>query len=119
MEELVAQHELEPLAVLQQFTLIRRGEEDAGEIKGQGRGEAIGEIRRIEQHEVRALARLPIEKRGDAGIDAFGGSRGDVRLRALLLGEVDQEMLGLERAPAKRRVDEMQFGPLRVKRHTP
>src|SRR5260221_13928257 len=115
----MAQHELEPFAVLQQLALVRWRKKDSREIERQRRSEAVGEIGRVEQHEVRALARLPIEQRGNAGIDALGGFGGDARLHTMLLGEMDQEGRGFPRAPVKRRHDKMKLLPLPVKRYTP
>ena len=100
VEELVAQHELEPLAVLQQLALVGWRKKDAAEVEGQGRGEAVGEVRRIENDEMRLAARPPIEQRRDARVDALRSRGGDPRLRAVLLGEVHQKMLGFERPPA-------------------
>jgi len=60
-----------------------------------------------------SIARAPVEKRGNRRIDALRGSGGDTRLVAMLLGEMDEEMLRLERAPAKARISPSQLVPLR------
>src|SRR5438067_13406967 len=63
VEKLMAQHEFEPVAVLQQLALVGRRQKNAGEVERDRRGEAVREIRRIEKHDMRALARLPVEQR--------------------------------------------------------
>src|SRR2546425_45152 len=59
-------------------------------------------------------ARPPIEQRGDAGINPLGGRGCEPGLRAVLLGEMDQEMLGFERPPTQLRVHPMKLLPLRA-----
>ena len=119
MEELVAEHELEPLAVLQELALVGRRKKNAGEVEGQGRGEAVGEVRRVHEDEMRLPAGPPVEKRRNARINSLRGCGREPGLRAVLLGEMHQEMLGFERPPAQLRVDPVELLPLRAQRAAP
>ena len=119
VEQLVGEHELEPLAVLQQLTFVRGREEDGGIVERQGRGHAVREVRRIEEHEVDQRFGAPGEERAVAREERFGDAGHDAGLRAMLLRKMDQEACRLQRAPAIRRIDKGELAPLRGARGSP
>ena len=84
----------------EELALVRRREEDAAEVVRDGRGEAVGEIARVQEHDLRAAARLPVEQARRAQVNAFGDAGYKPGGLAILLGEMDFEVLGLQRAPA-------------------
>jgi len=118
VEELVRQHQLEPVAVLQQLAFVGRRKKDPRVIERQGRGKAVREVGGVEQHHVGARARLPGEHAGDARIDPFGDRSREAGLRAVVLGEMHREMRRVQRAPAQAGIDPVKL-QLRGRRRAP
>ena len=111
VREFVREHELQPLAVLQQLAFVGGGQDDPDEVERVRRGVPVRKVERVQHHDLGTRLGLPVEPAGDAGIDGLGDLRHRPGLRKGALGEMHREVRGVERAPAERGIHELRLRP--------
>ena len=80
-----------------------RGDDDG--VVGQGRGRSVGELRLIDEHDVGQRRRRPAERHAELLPGVFRDRRQPRGQAIFALMEVDDEVLGGERAKAKGRIE--------------
>ena len=111
VRELVREHELQPLAVLQQLAFLGGRQNDADDIERVRRGVPVRAIERVEHDDLRTRLGLPLQPSGDPRIHRLGSVGDGPGLSEGALGEMHREVRGVERAPAERGIHELRLRP--------